>query len=597
MGRSGAQRRSTAQYGRGSRAAARRASDSMPRESEPPTYPARMPAIPLGAAGLREDVRLLTAAGLRRAAGPLVALALAVLLCACGGDSHRDPTARAASADDVTSAGTVAPTTHPAPDTPLAPAASAARPTLLPSPRPRGRAVRLTIAAAPGGEAAPGDFLGLSFELRSLPLIAGYAAPHGDLVTLLRSLGPGVLRFGGVSADEQAAWVAPGEARPAWASTEITPSDLAGVARLARETGWRVLLTVNLGHYDPRAAAQEAAAARSALGPALTGIEIGNEPDRFLGKRLRAGGWDIAAYRSQALAYRTAIETAAPGISIAGPDPATGVAGLAWLNAAAHTLHPSLLTDHYYPLSSCGYKPTVGELLSPGLRRGTGAMLAKMRAIAHSVRAPLRIDETNSISCEGRPGVSDTFASALWALDYIARTIDAGVTGLNFHDLLAKLGSYSPLLGRSAAAVSAGELHAQPEWYALLAARELPGSRPLPVHVAGAASGELSAHAFRAPDGRLRIVLVDFEPPGSRPLAIGLRLPGGTHRRYARGSILRLVAPSPAATGGVRLAGRAVAADGSWTAPSALPAVYSHRGRLALQLAPASAAVVTLYPS
>ncbi len=533
----------------------------MPRESEPHTCITRRPATPLGAVGL------------------LAALALAVLLCACGG---------------------ARPTHDPAPPTASAahlPAArSATQPTLLPSPRPRGRAVRVTVAATPTGSPAPSDFLGLSFELRSLPLLAGYAAPHGDLVALLRSLGPGVLRFGGVSADEQSAWVAPGATRPGWAGTEITPADLAGVARLARETGWRVLLTVNLGHYDPRAAAQEAAAARAALGPALIGIEIGNEPDRFSGDRLRGGRWDIAAYRGQALAYRAAIEAAAPGTAIAGPDPATGVPGLAWLDAAAHTLRPALLTDHYYPLSSCGDRPTVGELLSPNLRRGTGAMLARMQAIAHSVRARLRIDETNSISCEGRPGVSDTFASALWALDYIARTIDAGVVGVNFHDLLAKLGSYSPLLGRSAAAVTAGELHAQPEWYALLAARELPGSRPLPVHVAGAPTGELSAHAFRAPDGRLRIVLVDFQARGARPLAIGLRLPGGAHGRYARGSILRLEAPSPAATGGVRLAGRAVASDGSWTAPSALPAVYTRRGALSLGLAPSSAAVVTFPP-
>jgi hypothetical protein len=501
------------------------------------------------------------------------------------------------------------------------------RPALLPSPPPVGQPAEVNIAAGPLGRAAPPDFLGLSFELRSLPSLARYATvPPGrppaagtpatgaansaasDLVALLRSLGRGVLRFGGVSADEQAAWVEPGAALPAWASTAITPHDLAGIAALARETGWRVLLTVNLGHYDPRAAAQEAASAHAALGSALAGIEIGNEPDLFTGKRLRAGGWDFATYSHQASAYRTAIEAAVPGTPIAGPDPATGTSGLSWLRAAAHTLHPSLLTDHYYPLSSCGYRPTIGELLSPRLRAGTDQMLATMLAIARGVRSPLRIDETNSISCEGRRGVSDTFASALWALDYITRAIHAGAVGVNFHDLPSKPGSYSPLLAPTPAAFADGALHAQPEWYALLAARELPGSRPLPARVLGARAGELSASAFRTADGRVLLVLVDFDPPRSRPLAVRLRLPPSTAsggstadpaaraRAYARGGVLRLTAPSPAATGGVRLGGRLVAPDGSWTTPHALPTLHDHAGALSLQLAPSSAAVVTLYP-
>ena len=396
--------------------------------------------------------------------------------------------------------------------------------------------------------AAPGDFLGLSFEMRSLPAVAKEAT-GGNLVTLLRSLGRGVLRFGGTSADEQVAWarespaagsggagVAGNEAAggagggaslPSWANTAIDPQDLAGLAALTRATGWRVLLTVNLGHYDPAAAAQEARAAQTALGWALAGIEIGNEPDRYARNGLRGGGWDFAAYRTQAAAYRRAIAAAAPGVAIAGPDPSSGVPGLAWLGAAARTLRPGLLTEHYYPLSSCGYRPTVGELLSTGVRGKDGAMLARMVGIARAAGTPLRVDEAGSVSCEGFRGVSDTFASALWALDYSAQALTAGAAGLNFHDLPARPSAYSPLVATSGAALRAGTLRAQPEWYGLLAARELPGSRPLGARVGGAAAGgpggeELDASAFGAPDGRLRVVLVNYAPPGARPLAVRL---------------------------------------------------------------------------
>jgi hypothetical protein len=548
------------------------------------------------------------------------ALALLLLLAALDGGSTRPAgRARGVSAARPHHSGGPSPAVARLSSAP--PHLASAPPHLASTPRPNGSPASVTVATSPTGAAVPADFLGLSFEMRSLPTIASYAT-GGNLATLLRSLGRGVLRFGGASADEQVAWVAESTsgraALPRWASTAIDAHDLAGIAMLARATGWRVLLTVNLGHYDPTAAAREAAAARAALGSYLAGIELGNEPDMYVQKRLRPLGWGpasagtpargaaVASYRVQAVAYRAAIEAAAPGVAIVGPDASTGMPGLAWVRFAARTLHPALLTDHYYPLSSCGYRPTVEELLSPTVRAHERAMLAAQAAIARAAATPLRVDEANSVSCEGFPGVSDSFASALWALEYTARALSAGVAGVNFHDLLAKPGAYSPLLAPTPAALTGGALRAQPEWYALLAARGLPGSRPLPTSVAASAPDTLSASAFRAPDGRLRLVLVDYDPPGSRALAVRLRVPrastggssGGSARAetYTSGSVLRLTGPSPAATTGVRLGGRAVSPAGVWSPPVALPAVYDRGGALSVQLAPSSAAVVTLYP-
>jgi len=47
----------------------------------------------------------------------------------------------------------------------------------------------------PGPPIQPG-FIGLSFEASALPQVARYS-DRGDFVTMLRSLGPGLLRFGG----------------------------------------------------------------------------------------------------------------------------------------------------------------------------------------------------------------------------------------------------------------------------------------------------------------------------------------------------------------------------------------------------------------
>ncbi len=534
----------------------------------------------------------------------LVALAVIVAVVATNSSTptnHARNTANAASnphagagADPQKGLGSSDPPGNPSSASATDPPASAratATPTLLATPPPRGRPMSVNIASRLTGPSVPADFMGLSFEVRSLPTIATYTG-KGDFATLLRSLGPGVMRFGGISADEQAAWVPAGGSKPAWANTAIDEQDLAGIGALAKETGWKVLLTVNLGHYEPQAAAQEAAVAQAQLGPYLAGIEIGNEPDLFPRKHLRPPGTGVKAYLPQAADYRAAIEAAAPGVPIAGPDPSTGVQGLTWVRDDAKTLHPQLLTDHYYPLSSCGGHPTISELLSPEVRRKESEMLAKMLALAHTYATPLRMDETNNISCEGEPGVSNAFASALWALDYTARAMTAGVAGMNFHDLIDQPRTYSALAAHSEGALNAGELQPAPEWYALLAARTLVGSRPLPTTTASTAPGELSASAAGAPDGKVTVVLVDYDPPGSEPLAVHLRVP----RTLAGGSILRLTASSPAATTGTRLGGQAVAANGTWSTPPALPAVYGHPGALSVQIAPSSAAVVTLTP-
>ena len=51
----------------------------------------------------------------------------------------------------------------------------------------------------------PPAFLGLSFEVSSLAQLGNYAL-GGDVVNLLRSLPPGLLRFGGITADTRVAW-------------------------------------------------------------------------------------------------------------------------------------------------------------------------------------------------------------------------------------------------------------------------------------------------------------------------------------------------------------------------------------------------------
>ena len=453
-------------------------------------------------------------------------------------------------------------------------------------------AVTGTIDTRHPGRPVPQRFLGLSFEAVALGQLAQYAG-RGDLVGLLRSLGPGVLRFGGITADENVAWTDAGTPRPTWASSALDPAQLRAVGVLARRSGWRVLLTVGLAHYEPTAAAREVAATHRALGPYLAAVEIGNEPDAYGKHGLRELPWIAQGYQEEVSSYREAIETLTPGVPIAGP----GVSGSGifseWGEEEALAQTPALLTGHHYPLG-CAQTPapSIEALLKGSTREREARSLANYTAVARAHGIPLRIDETNSVSCGGVAGISDTFASALWATGYITQAMTAGTAGINLEGNPANCTGYTPLCAPSPAALADGRLRAQPEWYALLLTRSLIGERPLPTTVAAEGSPDLVAASFSGPGHSLQVVLVDDEPQGARPLA--LRLSVGAGMGTAR--ILRLTAPSQSATGGMRLGGRSVAADGSWRAPTRMESTATRSGTLALELAPSSAALVTVSP-
>jgi hypothetical protein len=458
--------------------------------------------------------------------------------------------------------------------------------------KPVGPLVTVTVDRAdPGPVIAPG-FLGLSFEATSIPQIARYS-DRGDLVTMLRSLGPGVLRFGGVSADTRIAWTDSRTPRPAWATGVIDAEDLRGIGALATASGWRVVLTVGIVHYEPLAAAREVAAAKAALGESLAGIEIGNEPDSYARHDMRVEPWTFTQYAEQVAAYRAAIEAAAPGIALIGPDVSGSAAFGTWGPGEAVAERPALLTGHHYPLG-CAQQPppSITRLLSAQIHAKELGSLRRYVAISRAGGTPFRLDETNSVSCGGVAGISDTFASALWAAGFLPQVLSAGAVGFNLHGNPGRCEGYSPVCAPGAAALSEGALVAQPVWYVLLMLRGLVGERPLAtLLLRSPRTTDVHGAAFASAAGQLDFVLVDDDPPGTRPATVRLRVGPG----YSRGSVLALSGESPAALSGVTLGGREVGPDGRWT-PGRLPRVSVRAGVATVRLAASSAALVGVAP-
>lgn len=457
------------------------------------------------------------------------------------------------------------------------------------SARPTSVPLSVSIDLGRPGTRVPRGFLGLSFELSSLPRIARYAE-GGDFVRMLRSLGPGVLRFGGASADTRVAWTDAATPLPAWASSAIDVGELRDLRKLAAKSGWHILLTIGLAHYDPRAAAREAAAAKTALGGWLAAIEVGNEPDAYGRHGLRSAPWTFSRYDTQIAAYRRAIDKTAPGLDLVGPDVSGSHVFTSWGHGAAIRERPALLTGHHYPLGCHTVPgPTITRLLSLPIRRAEDASLHRYISVSHGTGIRFRLDETNTVSCGGKAGVSNTLASTLWAVDYIAHAMLAGVAGINFQGNPINCKGYTPVCAPTFRRVAEGALIAQPEWYALLLSKALIGDRPVRAIVTPSRAN-VDVIALLSSRGALHVVIVDDDHSGAEHVAVRLHV----GRRFGAATALSLTAPSLAATEGVRLGGRTVGRDGEWPGPARLERHPNRAGMITLDVSPASAVLVTV---
>ena len=455
-------------------------------------------------------------------------------------------------------------------------------------------AVLRVDTSRPGNEFAPGA-VGLSTEASELSS-GRLSASHPSVVRLMRLLGPSTLRIGGNSVDFSW-WTSSGEPPPPWATNTATPADLSVLHGLLTATGWRVLLGVDLGHFEPARAADEARYAKKILGKDLLGIEIGNEPNGYGGKKdnLRSSTYSVGEYLREAEAYHQALAAATPGVAVYGP--ATGGKSR-WLTEMGATVDMfTVLTWHYYPTSLCQnvlpsaavLPPTPAELLSPVVREQEDQVLDALAQAGAVAGRPTRIGETGSAACTGNASASPVFASALWSLDWALRAASSGVQGLNFHGHLGVCGSrnQSPICAPNAEAADVGDVTAQPEYYGLLAASRLEGGRFVPTSPIGPDPlPNLTTWATLAPNGTVKIAIDNLATSGlSQPVSIPMSGYTATEEPFA--------SPSVEARSGIALGGAPVTSIGEWQPK---PAMLSRSGRsFRVILRPASAVIVTLH--
>jgi hypothetical protein len=468
--------------------------------------------------------------------------------------------------------------------------------------------VSVKVGRAALGRPVSAGFVGLSIEY---PAVTGYAGSDALAINpvfeqLVRNLAPNqrpVLRIGGDSTDTTW-WPVSHRVRPPGVRYSISSRWLAVTRALAQGTGARLILGVNLEANQSSIAVPEARALLSGIGRrSVLALEIGNEPNWYAtlpwyrsprGRLVfgRPRTYDLRAFIAELSALRKRL----PNVALAGPT----VGALPWLEnlrtllAADPTLR--VVTLHRYPLNRCFTTPgspnypTVANMLRSSASRGLAGGITPYVRIAHQRGDTFRIDEMNSVACGGKAGVSDIFASALWALDALFAAARSGADGVNIHTFpRARYGLFT--FQRTGTAWSAS---VRPEYYGLLmfAQAAPPGARLLPVAQTG--GPDVRAWATRAPDGRVHLVLINDDVAHSHIVSVRLPAPA------PKVTLERLTAPSAWARSGIGLGGRSFGAH-TWTGtlPGArvTQALTAVPGAYVIMLPAASAAMLVTGPS
>jgi hypothetical protein len=304
------------------------------------------------------------------------------------------------------------------------PVAARRAPTGIPRPRASAAAV---VSRSPFG-------LSIEYPLMERALGSG-PCPGRALVATLRALGSPSLRIGGDSQDL---------AGPtAVYHYFVPPSFWTTLGCLARETGVQVTVGLNFAEGSVSDELTTIAAAEQAIPASQLSFSLGNEPDlygfshilpnepRFTVPAYRPSPWTAGAYASEWASRRRLLGP----LRIEGPD----LAGIGWrvrIGRLLETDPPAVMSVHAYPTVACGSAgatTTKARLLSEHASVGLVEKYRWLLATARAAHRPAVISESNSASCGGKPGVSDTPVAGVWAARYVVAALLAGFAQVRFH--------------------------------------------------------------------------------------------------------------------------------------------------------------------
>ncbi len=191
-----------------------------------------------------------------------------------------------------------------------------------------------------------------------------------------------------------------------------------------------------------------------AQGAATNGLafSLGNEPDLYTVPNYQSLGKEVSAQEQTSIAVTLYLQLAAylqqatGTFPLVGPELATSQHWRYQLSRVIQQLHAGTVGVHLYPFSACKdpRAATIAGLLSQGAAEAPRG-LAWVVADASAAGLPAILSEANSVSCGGVSGVSDSPASAVWAVRFVLSALKTGFREVRFH---MSGGSYDPFYVR-----------------------------------------------------------------------------------------------------------------------------------------------------
>lgn len=441
--------------------------------------------------------------------------------------------------------------------------------------------VTVTFDSQSAGQPIAPDFVGLSFEMqRVLPDTNGFhlfSPKNRRLIAAFKTLGVKSLRVGGNTADR------PQLPLPSRA-------DVDSLFRFAKAAQVKVIYTLRLREEDAGATADMAKYIQRRYPEYLDCFAIGNEPNVFsTNYATYVDGWKRYA------AVVTAPENA-PDTKFCGPSVSPGHES--WSRNFANDLGGSgllkFISQHDYPGGDgrSVRSTTLGrdKILAPTMDSHYAKFANVFVPTIQSNGLPYRLEEANSFYDGGAFDVSDTYASALWALNYMWWWASHGASGINFHtgDTVAARNDNAPCK-YAVFWTSPGGYNVHPIGYALKAFSVGARGRLLPAAISN--PDNLNVTAFGAVDGSAFCATVINKEHGtnSHPAELTLVPPFN-----ARAEVMMLSAPGGdvSTKTGVTFGAAEIRDDAVWRGMWTPISNSETNGSVRITLRPASAAVV-----
>jgi len=449
---------------------------------------------------------------------------------------------------------------------------------------PTGTGTAATVTVQPGTTFGTigADFIGFSYEKTHI-MNGSLTSGNTNLIALYKLLGTPMTRVGANDV-ERCIWagMGPGPSQPNGRPfvLKITSGGVDQLCGFLAATGSKTIYGVNFQVGNVAASSAEAAYVLSKCPSSIVAIEIGNEPDKF-------GTW--AQQQSDYETFADAI-LATPGALLVGPactskSDVLFSAPFADSIAAKYPGKLALLSQHAYVGAANSSACSV-----PNLQITTTVLtdiFDTIKAAATKNNLPAwRMDESNTCSGHGQQGVSDTFISALWAIDYMFEVAKRGGSGVNFHGSEDGMDGTVPFYYEPMKEDQGVVVQVQPEFYGLLLVAEAGVGAMVSTAVTTSAQ-DFTASAIKA-SGFTSVVLNNRNASGGVSATVNL----GSAVSSASAIYLEATPAGSltAAAGNVTLAGATVSVAGDW--PRKAPYIQTVSGNSVSVYVPAASAAL-----